>query len=143
MGLSHHWQRPTELPAEAFRLAVGDCRVITAEEAPELAGFDGTGEARFDDGHIVFNGRAPRACEPFEIAVTEFDRRGRPEVFGHCKTQGMPYDLWVKAVLIVLQHHLTPWLDVTSDEKDDDWSEARTLVQQHLGYGEAFKLSAP
>lgn len=92
------------------------------------------------EDRVVFNGRAPLACEPLEIAAVEFDRRGRPEVRSFCKTDLLPYDLCVKAVLIVFQHHLQSHLVVTSDQKGNDWSVAREVVQSVLGYGQAFCL---
>jgi hypothetical protein len=141
MGLTHHWERPTELPREAFRAAIEDCRTLLAVSEADIAGFDGTGEPILDEDRIVFNGQAPRACEPFEIAAVEFDRRGRPEVFGHCKTGHLPYDLYVRASLIVLAHHLRGALRMTSDADSTDWGKAQSLVEQSLGYGGDFSLS--
>lgn len=142
MSLTHHWQRPTELQIEAFRDAVEDCRKLLAGSQPDIAGFDGTGEPILHEERIVFNGQAPGACEPFEIAAVEFDRRGRPEVFGHCKTGHLPYDLYVKASLIVLAHHLGGTFKVMSDADSADWDEARDLVEKTLGYGGDFSLSS-
>jgi len=140
MGLTHHWRRPTELPGEAFRAAAGDVRQLLAGDETELAGFDGTGDPILSGERIVFNGTRPRACEPFEMAVVEFDRRGRPEVSGFCKTGHLPYDLYVRAVLIVLAHHLPEDLEVTSDEAGEQWQPARDLVRERLGYGGDFSL---
>jgi len=140
MGLTHHWQRPTDLPTAVFRAAVEDCRSLLNSGLVEVAGFDGTGAPILNDERIVFNGQAPVACEPFEIAVVEFDRRGRPECIGHCKTEHLPYDLYVKAALIVFAHHLTDSFRVSSDADDRDWDDARSFVQDQLGYGQAFHL---
>ena len=140
MGLTHHWQRPTELPAEAFSAAAADCRLLLASTSIELADFDGTGQAILNDERIVFNGRVPQACEPFEIAAIEFDRRGRQEFFGHCKTGHLPYDLCVRAALIVLNHHLQESLRVSSD--DSEWDKAREWVSSTLGYGSDFHLTS-
>jgi len=40
MGLSHHWRRPTELPADLFRAAAADVRKLLSSSQVELAGFD-------------------------------------------------------------------------------------------------------
>ena len=141
MGLTHHWHRPTELPTDDFRAAVEDCRKLIECGNVSIAGFDGTGEPILDDERIIFNGEGPTACEPFEIAAVEFDRRGRPDLFGHCKTEHQPYDLYVKAVLIVFSHHLNKSFLVSSDADNSDWDDARSLVQEHLGYRSAFQLA--
>lgn len=143
MGITHHWKRPTELANGEFANAILDLRKLIDVAGLEIAGFDGTGHPILLPDHVVFNGPAPMSCEPFEVAQTEFDRRGRPEFYGHCKTQRLPYDIAVKAALIILAHHLGPSISVTSDIGDDDWSEARELVQKHLGFGDGFRLSQP
>lgn len=140
MGWTHHWSRPTELPAELFAAAVRDWQRIQGATTVPLAGFDGTGEPQVDEEHIVFNGAAPQCCEPFEIARVEFDRRGDPAVMSFCKTESMPYDVCVQAALIVLKHHLGDLITVTSDGNDDDWHSGRQLVCDALGYGDSFRL---
>lgn len=139
MGLTHHWHRPTELPTEAFRAAVDDCRRLFEAAGVDLAGFDGTGTPLLTAERIVFNGAAPAACEPFEVAAVEFDRRGRQEFFGHCKTEHLPYDLCVRAALIVLHHHLQDAFRVSSD--DGEWKAAQEWVSSTLGYGSDFILT--
>ncbi len=141
MGLTHYWKRPAELPAAAFSAAVDDCKQLFKETAAELGGFEGNGEPLLNSERIVFNGRPPLVCEPFEAALVEFDRRGRPEVMSYCKTEHMPYDRFVKAVLIVLHHHLRPAFTVMSDAKPEDWSEPLQLTKKVLGVGDAFQLS--
>ncbi len=107
----------------------------------DLAGFDGTGHPIFQRDRIVFNGRAPAACEPFEVAVVEFDRRGCDEVRSYCKTAGMPYDLCVRSALIVLNARLGDSFRVSSDVPENEWEAARRLVVEVLGCGESFRLS--
>ena len=140
MGWTHYWQRPTELPEVEFAHAAQDCsKMIDAIGLP-LAGFDGSGEPIISDERIVFNGGPSAACEPFEIARVEFDRRGRGLVGGFCKTEGLPYDLCVQAVLLILKHYLGDLINVTSDGADEDWEEARSRAHDVLGYGDNFKL---
>lgn len=140
MSVTHYWRRPTELPAAAFAKAASDCRQVLQAADVDVAGFDGQGEPLLTAERIVFNGRSPRACEPFEIAAVEFDRHGRPEVRSYCKTQLLPYDVTVKAVLVVLAHHLAGSLAVTSDQPAEEWAGAMRLVEGELGYGQAFEL---
>lgn len=140
MGLTHHWRRPTELPHAQFRDAVADCRRLFDSAAAQLGGFDGLGDPVLRDDRIIFNGKHPVSCEPLEIAAVEFDRRGRDEFYCHCKTEHLPYDLFVKAALIVFAHHLGPSFKVSSDSPAS-WDDACDLVQRTLGYGNDFQLS--
>jgi len=95
----------------------------------------------FTAERIAFNGRSPAHCEPFEVAVVEFDRSGRNDFFSHCKTHYLTYDLYVKAALIVLSHHLALRLAVSSDAPDREWDQARQFVSSRLGYGSDFCLA--
>jgi hypothetical protein len=54
----------------------------------------------------------------------------------------LPYDVCVQTALIVLSHHLGSAIRIGSDGKDDDWAEARRICQEHLGYGEEFRLTS-
>jgi hypothetical protein len=143
MGLTHNWQRGTELAADAFARAVEDCRKVVAATGVPVAGFNGSGQPIFDRDKIIFNGAKGAGCEPFEIHQTEFDRRGRKVFWSFCKTEYAPYDVAVKAALIALKHHLGDDIKITSDAKDTDWDDARKICQQTLGYGGDFKLDPP
>ncbi|MEI7835659.1 MAG: hypothetical protein WCK05_04515 [Planctomycetota bacterium] len=86
--------------------------------------------------------RFPRArCEPFRVHRCEKDRHGRATTWSFCKTGRAPYDLCVQVALIVLRHHLGDLFTVGSDGCDGDWQQARRFCQEHLGYGQGFKLS--
>ena len=141
MGLTHYWYRPTELPAEIFAAAVDDVRLVLKRLDLPLAGFEGKGEPILTPSSIVFNGAGEDAVEPFEIQQVEFDRRGRAEFYGYCKTAGRPYDLAVRAALIVMQHHFRDKLKVMSDESPQSWGDARRVVHETLGYGDEFQLA--
>ena len=142
MGWSHHWSRPVELDPGAFSAAAQDVRAVIDRSGIDLAGFEGEGEPLIDDERIVFNGRRPGGCEPFEVARVEFDRRGREVVRSFCKTERQPYDLCVQAALIVFKHHVGDALQVTSDGDDASWDGARRRVREALGYGDDFAFSA-
>src|SRR4051812_15261012 len=114
MGLTHSWLRPTELPTDAFAAAVTDIRRVLESSSIPLAGLEGRGAPILVDDGVAFNGAGAARCEPFEIHRVEFDRHGRLEKFSFCKTQGLPYDLAVKASLIVLKKHLHDLITVMS-----------------------------
>ena len=70
-------------------------------------------------------------------------RRGRTRVFSYCKTEQLPYDFCVQVALIVLKHHLEAAIKITSDGGDAEWQRARDVCQEHLGYGQDFRLDKP
>ena len=140
MGLTHYWRRPARLSPVKFRAAVAEIRHLLSTVPVDIAGIDGTGVPILRDHQIAFNGRAPLACESFAIGAIESDRHGCGEVTSFCKTQRLPYDFFVKTVLIVLAHHLHPHFVVTSDQGPDGWVSARDFVRTVLGYGESFTL---
>lgn len=141
MGWTHYWRRPTELEEKQFLAAGEDCRKVCLASKVPLAGFGGTGEMVCDGEKIEFSG-AEASCEPFSIGRIQFDRLGRTHVTGFCKTEKLPYDTCVMAVLIVLAHHFEGVIEVDSDGTDKDWEEARHLVQDTLGYGNTFVVGA-
>ena len=137
MGYTNYWRRPCELPAAPFATAVTDCQAVIGRMDVELAGFDGDGQPLFASDHLVFNGRNPQSCEPFEVARTQFDRQGRLNVLCYCKTEQLPYDLCVKVALVILSHYLRE-LIACSDGREDDWTTAKGIVQAQLNYGQDF-----
>ena len=142
MGYTNNWRRPVELAADRFASAVADCREVLPTLGVALGGFGGDGEPVVQSDHIVFNGRSLAKCEPFEVGRVEFDRHGRGWVWSFCKTERLPYDLCVKAALIILSHHLGEQFKVGSDGSDNDWARARQLVQERKGYGATFQLTS-
>ncbi len=140
MGLTHYWERETELRPETFCKAVLDMQRITATLPVRLASKDATGSPYFGADAVAFNGAAGSGCEPFEIHQTEFDRRGRKRFYQYVKTERTPYDIAVKVSLICLKHHLGNEVRVTSDAPDSEWAEARRLCAEVLGYGASFAL---
>jgi len=140
MGWTHNWQRPTELPKEEFAKASEDCQRVLAATGIPLGGFTGEGNPTFSAEKILFNGAGGSGCEPFEIAQTEFDRRGRDVVLSFCKTEHAAYDECVQIALIVLKHHLADTIVVRSDGKEEQWAGAKGICQKCLGYGAEFSL---
>ena len=137
MGVTHYWQRDAEFDTDKFAAAASDAKLVMEHIGVPLAGAGGVGDAIFVAKEIVFNG-SETPCEDFTARRTEKPRQGRPRVFSYCKTEGAPYDLCVKAALIVLKHHLGDAIAVTSDVENDEWRQARELCQSCLGYGMGF-----
>jgi len=90
-------------------------------------------ENQEDLGHETFDIRpAPKKCEWGK------DSDG----FSFCKTSRKPYDLMVKAVLIVCKHYLKDDIDISSDGDGEDWIEAAKFVQSILGYVSEYVVCA-
>ena len=140
MGYSHYWTRPPRLPPVEFAVAVADCRKLLPQLGVPLAGPGGTGPPECDVDRIVFNGVGTEGREAFAISQHEPPRRPSPQIFSYCKTARRPYDLAVQCALIILKRHLGDRLTVTSDGPEGEWELARAACQQHLSYGQDFRL---
>jgi len=134
MGHTHYWQRPAVLPADRFGAAAADVRRLLPTLNVVLAGPLGEGPAVLEEDRIAFNGAGPEGCESFEICQIEAPLRQEQRILSFCKTQRRPYDLAVRAALIVLKHHLRPDLHVSSDADQKDWDKAEHVVRHALGY---------
>lgn len=58
----------------------------------------------------------------------------------HVKTGFRPYDIAVTAVLLIAKHHLREQFIVHSNGADAQWSDAKRICQQVLGYGDWFGI---
>jgi hypothetical protein len=142
MGMTHAWERPTELPTTEFKTAVADIRDVLSQIPVKIGGFDGQGDPIFVDDHLLFNGARPGSCEPFEARRVEFDRRGRGRFWCSCKTELLPYDLSVRIALIILKQHLRQEIRVSSDDTVAGWQKAKDLCQKLCGFGSDFSLES-
>jgi hypothetical protein len=141
MGWTHYWQRDIDLPKDKFAQAAADCLRVTQFLSIPLGNYRGTSQPIFDDEEILFNGLGNTGCEGFEIYRYQLPKRpGQVRTLSYCKTEHMPYDICVQAVLIVMKHHLGNAIMVNSDSKDGDWDKARKACQECLGYSEDFWL---
>lgn len=88
--------------AETFRAAVQDCKRVCEylrdNSDIAYAGWDGTGEAVFNDDEISFNGKHSEAEDTFAI---RFSSTASREVV----TRNRPYDLCVLCCLIVFKDY--------------------------------------
>lgn len=110
---------------------------------PPLAGGDGKGKPLLTPREVVFNGQALEG---------DYETFAFPGHFGEifCKTgpnweRKRPYDLAVRAFLLLARFHLGEAMTLSGDAPLADWAEAASLIEAHvhlpvdvywaLGYG--------
>jgi hypothetical protein len=121
MGYTHYWRIPTTPGPEAFKALVADATTLANAFGREaLSEEDGP---EFSEQCIRFNGAEPNDYETFLMRSTAVD-------FEFCKTQFMPYDRLVCAVLIAAKHHLGDGIRISSDGDWSEWSGGQELYQQ-------------
>ena len=120
MGYTHYWTSRGFTDKEWSQLTSATKEIIARvqQSGIEIAGPQGEGAPIIDD-RIVFNGAGTAGCEPFVLGRT-FSR-------GFCKTQQLPYDAAVVAVLVVAES--TGALTWTSDGKAADHEAGRKLAE--------------
>ena len=121
MGYTHYWTSRGFTGKEWSQLTSATSAIIdrAIQSGIEVTGPESEGPARANDLQITFNGAKGAACELFILRRTA----GR----GFCKTQHLPYDAVVVAVLIAAE--ATGALTWTSDGKDDDHAAGRRLAE--------------
>jgi len=144
MGYCHYW-RLFEGGIEAWKerepQVIGDFMALLPH-LPPLAGSDGTGRPELGEV-VAFNGRAPK--EDYESFVFPYvdEKAARARiasegyVFGSVKTgftrsEARPYDLAVRAFLILARLHMGRVLEVSTDGWLEDWVLAARLVEEVL-----------
>ena len=73
--------------------------------------------------------------ETFEICP-KFQKHydGKLSGYSFCKTARKPYDLMVKAVLLVCEHYLKDDIEISCDGDGEDWVEAAKFILNVLGW---------
>ena len=97
MGYTHYWTSRGFTGKEWSQLPSATTAIAdrAKQSGIEIAGPESEGSARINDLEIAFNGPRGSACEPFTLSRTA----GR----GFCKTQHLPYDAVVIAVLVAAE----------------------------------------
>ena len=148
MGYTHYWRRPATIPRESMRAIVDDFGLLIlpldAAGVKLCGGFEEAAPRIAPDG-VSFSGPPTGANETFHFPRVMETRPWRnPEDGLHsafCKTAWQPYDLAVTAFLLIAKHHL-PQIQVSTDGKDEQWSRARQLCHDVLGYGREYHINS-
>jgi hypothetical protein len=133
MGYTHYWERPEEIDQNTYSGIVEDFTAVYQKSEVKLGDWNGDEGPLIDNEHICFNGLG----EEDSYETFSFNRIGRGG-FNFCKTANRPYDILVCAALIIAKDYLGGQIKVTSDYDDFDWTNAKKLTQEVLGYGEEF-----
>lgn len=147
MGYTHYW---TYLPRSAqFRAAwpviAADAAVIAASLPARgilLRGPGGTGLPEIGEARICIDGPPGRASEAFHLSPdgpplpVPALGLGLPDgvAFWFCRTDLLPYDLAVTAVLLRARQHAPASFAISSDGQwDSGWLTARELTRELFG----------
>ena len=125
MGYTRYYRIEGKIDPIKFKDYSKDCKMvceeITKQSGHGLAGWDGEGEPRFEDGGILFNGVGDLSHETFGLG---------PETsgFNFTKTQRKPYDKHVLACLILAKEYFGDNIKVSSDGDNDDKEIEELLI---------------
>jgi len=141
VGYEHY----CELTAEALEASRRKAREIVLgfkallPYLPPLGGRSGRGKPLLseEDGRLSFNGKRPEHYNPVVFPFEERDLippDGRYSTYlFRCKTMGFPYDLGVKAFLLLLKHHVGKGVHLFTDGSLGSWAPAAELLDGVLG----------
>ena len=121
MGYTNYWKqnKVEELP-EDFINKVN--RIFEASRVPLANGMGKKGTLPECNKNMVwFNGVDEESCETFYIGSEE-------QGFNFCKTNGQPYDVIVKSVLLLAQDFGIVY-DVSWDGDESDAEEAKKMLE--------------
>lgn len=145
MGYTHYWRRRKSIPQPVFNAIVRDFRKVMAaieEKGVRVCGGDGSGKPHVGKDSVSLNGCGNESLETFSFPriykpmYNPVANENNDRLFDFTKTGQQPYDIAVTSFLLIARRHIGDSLVVTTDGEDADWKEARTVVQETLGYGE-------
>lgn len=134
MSYTQHWFRQIEIDQEIFNQIVGDVERMVPFWRKKGIKVECSSEIIYIDG-FMFPQVIPDDWKSFFVTM----KNGGIHQF--CNTNGNRFEIAVKAVLIIVKHHLKDKILVTSDGSVWNWSGAIDAVKEHLGYGEEFDLT--
>ena len=124
MGYTHYWN---DVSAEVVKKSIALCRPMIEDACKKGIIGDAQGMPETtpyvseDIPTIVFNGLSPDDYETFALT---------PCTFGFCKTNQMPYDDIVVAVLTIAAHY---GAKVSTDGDQEDWETGIRIAQSWSG----------
>jgi len=124
MGYTRYYRIEGKIDPKKFKDYSKDCKMVCEEITNQfghgIAGWDGEGEALFQEERILFNGVGDLSHETFGLGI---ESKG----FNFTKTQRKPYDRHVLACLILAKDYFGDNIKVSSDG-DNDGDEIKQLL---------------
>lgn len=150
MGYTHYVQRIKEFDTETWNDFMNDFKKVLPNFLEKnLLSVDPIDSQclEYNSKKIRFNGIAQKGHETFVFNRVEDDcsDTNSPEddklpYFTFCKTNQKDYDLAVTCTLIIAKYHFGDQIRISSDGDIDLWSNAKSLCQHTLGYGDTFRF---
>lgn len=136
MGYTHYWTQDVKATDEQFSKFTDDFKTIVSDSDLLQREYDNNDPVDINNDFVAFNGIGDEGHE------TMFFENGGLD-FNFCKTARKPYDTHVTAALILLKHHLTDDIHISSDGNTEDWQPAMDLINEKLGteHGIKFKIT--
>jgi len=148
MGYTMYWRQPVgELDKGAWKRFSWQAKVLCndfgIETGHKIMGSGGEGAPVFSDEQIIFNGEGADGLEDFILqrVIVDSPKRYRDypdgRHFDFCKTCHLPYDLVVKAVLMLYKAYFGDVVKVTTDDGGKgyvrEWDGAKVFLGRRLG----------
>jgi hypothetical protein len=159
MKYTHYWYlklpttRTTTRAHALYVALMRDARALAhtaeVERGIFIAGLNGRELPQWKDGYFLFNGKRSESCDTFcwlQVPVSvkvggNTDFNDDTLTFSaSCKTNRLPYDALVTAVLLRACDYYGDELSVVSDGTWDEWEHGRELYHAHFGYAPSSPL---
>lgn len=144
MGHTNYWKFSSAPKGEAkqveetYQLAIRQCQRLIRAYNADLKAQDAKHPNRLSGysvhtkvgqyGGLEFNGVQDEGHETFSMREHFSENEG----FNFCKTNRKPYDVAVKACLLVFKKYLGDLIEISADTRNDsEWDEARELIEKH------------
>ncbi|KAI4522868.1 hypothetical protein K525DRAFT_255223 [Schizophyllum commune Loenen D] len=133
MGLTHYWDiKDADKWASVYDDIVADVRRIVdfVEEHPEWMGY-GKRSATNQDFRCIKShfGQNAVAIDDIDCPAETFYISRKARGFNFCKTNGLPFDVAVKAMLLRAFYHAGDAVELGSDRHWEEWQDAVRLVK--------------
>jgi hypothetical protein len=144
MGYTNYWtchkakHGNAKKAEETYQLAIRQCQRVVKSYNKQLKALDPKHPARLSGytahcdvseyGGLNVNGVADLACESFTMR----EHWNENTDFDFCKTNERPYDVVVKACLLIMKHYMGDLIEISADDGGDqsDWMNAYELVER-------------
>ena len=123
MGYTHYWENEQYIEDDTWKnIRQSIEHLYSLDSNGVIANDEGVEPPLVNDHIICFNGIGGNAFETFAVDRSNID-------FHCCKTNRKPYDAFVVATLMILEHY-HPYFSWSSDGEDYKHKEGRKLFNK-------------